>query len=202
MAKVYNNMVSGPEYDQTPTRNAISFYQDYLILFPQEAGVANAEEGLDKMRDTYARSRLVMGDFYYYYRNNNIAASIFYNETITLAPNSPAADEARVQLQKIKDGVLPPMTPYDWFWGRYEKPTIDQFDDQTQVSNLANEQFQIMSLEDFLQTPGASLGEKINADGSVQAYEGLAPIYGEPLDEYLFDDGFYQWTSDEIQSIQ
>ena len=46
------------------------------------------------------------------------------------------------------------------------------------------------------------VGEKINADGSVQAYEGLAPIYGEPLDEYLFDDGFYQWTSDEIQSIQ
>ena len=202
MAKVYNNMVSGPEYDQTPTRNAISFYQDYLILFPTEAGVVNAEEGLDRMRDTYARSRLVMGDFYYYYRNNNIAASIFYNETITLAPNSPAAEEARVQLQKIKDGVLPPMTPYDWFWGRYEKPTIDQFDEQSQISNLANEKFQIMSVEDFLETPGASLGEKVNADGSVQAYEGLAPIYGEPLDDYLFDDGFYQWTSDEIQKAE
>ena len=35
MAKLYRNMVYGPEYDQAPTRNAISFYQDYLTLFPQ-----------------------------------------------------------------------------------------------------------------------------------------------------------------------
>ena len=137
------------------------FMHKRLILFPKETGVSEAEEGLEKMRDTYARSRLVMGDFYYYYRNNHIAASIFYNETITLAPSSPAADEARAQLQKIKDGILAPMTPYDWFWGRYEKPTIDQFDDQTQISNLYKEKFEIMSLEDFLETPGASLGEKV-----------------------------------------
>ncbi len=199
MAKVYNNMVSGPEYDQTPTRSAISFYQDYLILFPNEAGVVNAEEGLDKMRDTYARSRLVIGDFYYYYRNNHIAASIFYNETITLAPNSLAADEARTQLKKIKDGILAPMTPYDWFWGRYEKPEIDQFNDQTHVSNLNNELFDIMSVDDFIENTGAAVGEQIGADGSAKTYEGLAPIYGEPLDGYLSDDGFFQWSADDIK---
>ncbi len=201
-AKVYDDMVSGPEYDQTPTRNAISFYQDYLVLFPKESDVSNAEAGLDRMRDTYARSRLVMGDFYYYYRNNHIAASIFYNETITLAPNSEAAAEAKIQLKKIKDGVLAPMTPYDIFWGRYEKPTIDQFDDQTVVSNLNNEEFQIMSVDDFLETPGATAVEQINPDGSTKTYKGLAPVYGEPLDEYLFDDGFYQWTSEEIQKAE
>lgn len=72
------------------------------------------------MQDTYARSRLVMGDFYYYYRNNNVAASIFYNETITIAPTSKAAEEARAQLKKIDEGILAPMTPYDWIWGRYK----------------------------------------------------------------------------------
>ena len=195
-------MVEGPEYDQAPTRNAISFYQDYLILFPKEAGVSKAEEGLDKMRDTYARSRLVMGDFYYYYRNNNIAASIFYNETITLAPDSPAAEEARTQLKKIKDGVLAPMTPYDWIWGRYEKPTIDQFNEESRVENMENEMFDIMSVDDFLKTPGASVFETIGPDGSVKTYEGLAPVYGAPLDEFLFDDGFYQWTSDEIEKAE
>lgn len=202
MAKVYRGMVAGPEYDQSPTKNAISFYQDYLILFPKEAGVSKAEEGLDKMRDTYARSRLVMGDFYYYYRNNHVAASIFYNETITLAPDSLAAEEARAQLKKIKDGILAPMTPYDWFWGRYEKPTIDQFDDETQIAKLDNEQFETMSVEDFLATPGAAVYQETDADGKTKTYEGLAPIFGEPLDDFLFEDGFRQWTSDEIEKAE
>lgn len=202
MAKVYRSMVEGPEYDQTPTRSAISFYQDYLILFPKEAGVSKAEEGLDKMRDTYARSRLIMGDFFYYYRNNHIAASIFYNEAITLAPDTPAADEARTQLKKIKDGILAPMTPYDWFWGRYEKPEIDQFEDETITRNLDNQAFEIMSVDDFIATPAAVAGETIGADGSVKTYEGLAPIFGEPLDDFLFEDGFRQWTSDEIEKAQ
>ena len=202
MAKVYRSMVEGPEYDQTPTRSAISFYQDYLILFPKEAGVSKAEEGLDKMRDTYARSRLIMGDFFYYYRNNHIAASIFYNEAITLAPDTPAADEARAQLKKIKEGILAPMTPYDWFWGRYEKPEIDQFEDETITRNLDNQAFEIMSVDDFLSTPSAVVGETIGSDGSVKTYKGLAPIFGEPLDDFLFEDGFRQWTSDEIEKAQ
>ena len=66
MAKVYRSLVNGAPYDQTPTKNAISFFKDYLILFPNESQVANAEEGLEAMEDTYARSRLIIGDFYYY----------------------------------------------------------------------------------------------------------------------------------------
>ncbi|MBO5255579.1 MAG: tetratricopeptide repeat protein [Opitutales bacterium] len=139
MAKVYRKLVSGPEYDQDPTKNAISFFQDYTILFPKQSEVALAEEGLEKMQDVYARSRLVIGDFFYYYRNNGAAASIFYNETITIAPKSEAAEEARKQLQKIDRGELAPMTPYDWFFGRYEKPSIDQFEDETKTRNLENE---------------------------------------------------------------
>lgn len=197
MAKIYRNLVEGPEYDQSPTRNAISFYQDYLTLFPQEAEVANAEDGLESMRDTLARSRLVMGDFYYYYRNNDLAASIFYNETITLGPDTPAAAEAEVQLKKIARGELAPMTPYDWFWGRYEKPTLDQFEDETRIEDLNSEEFEVMSVDTFLETPGAVVGEKIMPDGSVESYEGFAPIYGEGLDDYLFEDGFYQWVNSE-----
>ncbi len=200
MAKLYREMVEGPDYDQTPTKSAISFFKDYLILFPEEAEVAHAEEGLEIMEDTYARSRLVMGDFYYYYRNNLVAASIFYNETITIAPTSKAAEEARAQLKKIDDGILAPMTPYDWIWGRYEKPAIDQYDEESDVLKMNNEEFEVMSVDAFMETPGAAVEEKIMPDGSVESYETLAPVYGEGLDEYLFDDGFYQWTSDEIQN--
>ena len=190
MAKVYRKLVSGPEYDQDPTRNAISFFQDYTILFPKESSVAEAEEGLEKMQDTYARSRLVIGDFFYYYRNNNAAASIFYNETITIAPKSAAADEARKQLLKIDRGELAPMTPYDWFFGRYEKPSIDQFEDETKVRSLDNAEFAAMSAEAFMESVGGSFGTDV--------YKPLTPVYGEGLGDYLFDDGFFEWTEQEL----
>ena len=93
-------------------------------------------------------------------------------------------------------------SPYDWFWGRYEKPTIDQFDDETQIAKLDNEQFETMSVEDFLATPGAAVYQETDADGKTKTYEGLAPIFGEPLDDFLFEDGFRQWTSDEIEKAE
>ena len=190
MAKVYRKLVSGPAYDQEPTKNAISFFQDYTILFPKESSVALAEEGLEQMQDTYARSRLIIGNFFYFYRNNGAAASIFYNETITIAPKSAAADEAREQLKKIDRGELAPMTPYDWIFGRYEKPTIDQFEDESRVLNLQNEQFDIMSVEDFIAAGGGII---YNPE-----YKALTPLYGEGLGDYLFNDGFYEWTEEEL----
>lgn len=189
MAKVYKKLVSGPEYDQEPTRNAISFFQDYITLYPKESAIADAEKGLQAMQDTYARSRLVMGDFFYYYRNNGAAAAIFYNETITAAPSSAAAAEAREQLRKIDRGVLAPMTPYDWFFGRYEKPSIDQFEFESKTRNMQNEEFAIMSAEQFIENQEAF-------DAAV--YEPLAPKFGGALGDYLFDDGFYEWTEEEL----
>ncbi len=200
MAKVHRNLVEGPEYDQTPTRNAISFFHDYLVLFPKESQVSHAEEGLEAMEDVYARSRLVMGDFFYYYRNNSVAAAIFYNETITLAPNSPAAEEAKAQLGKIERGELPPMTPYDWIWGRYTQPTIDSYNAETAVENLNNTDFTVTSVEEFLETPNTSVVEDVSADGKVKASETFAPTYGSGLDKYLLNDGFYEWSQEEIDN--
>ena len=196
MAKVYRKLVEGPEYDQTPTRNAISFFHDYLILFPQEAEVANAEEGLEEMEDTLARSRLLMGDFFYYYRNNSLAASIFYNETITIAPNSKAAEEAKAQLAKIEKGIPAPMTPYDWFWGRYQKPTVDQFEDESRVEEINNENFAIMSLDDFLATPGAVVEETVTPSGQPVSTQYFAPLFGESLDDFLM-----QGESSTVQPV-
>lgn len=136
MGRTYNNMVAGPEYDQESVVRAMNFYQDFTILFPTNTDVSKAEKGFKKMQDIHARSRLVMGDFYYYYRTDNKAASIFYNETITIAPSSDAANEAREQLKKIADGEIAPMTPVDWFFGRYEKPSYDRFEEEAAQENL------------------------------------------------------------------
>jgi outer membrane protein assembly factor BamD len=59
------------------------------------------------MEDLLARSRLNLGDFFYGYRSNNTAALVFYNETITIAPESEAAEEARARIADIEAGIQP-----------------------------------------------------------------------------------------------
>lgn len=107
MAQTYSDLVNGAEYDQGSTRQAISYYEDFLILFPQSSKLGEVESKLVAMEDLLARSRLKLGNFFYNYRSNNTAALVFYNETITIAPDSEAADEARARITNIEAGVRP-----------------------------------------------------------------------------------------------
>lgn len=107
MAETYSSLVKGPEYDQGATRQAISYYEDFLILFEDSNYVGSVEANLASMQNLLAESRLKLGDYYYYYRNNNTAALTFYNETITIAPESEAADEARDRIEDVESGVRP-----------------------------------------------------------------------------------------------
>lgn len=107
MAQTYSNLVKGEDYDQGSTRQAISYYEDLLILFPESQHLGKVEAALESMENLLASSRLNLGDFYYTYRANNTAALIFYNETITIAPESEAAAEARLRIADIEAGVRP-----------------------------------------------------------------------------------------------
>ena len=107
IAQTYSNLVNGAEYDQGSTRQAISYYEDFLILFPQSSHLGQVESNLITMEDLLARSRLNLGDFFYNYRANNTGALAFYNETITIAPESEAAEEARARIADIKAGIQP-----------------------------------------------------------------------------------------------
>ena len=107
LANTYSDLVRGEEYDQGSTRQAISYYEDFLILFPNNQFIGDVEANLERMENLLASSRLNLGDFYYFYRANNTAALIFYNEAITTAPNSDAAAEARERIADIEAGVRP-----------------------------------------------------------------------------------------------
>ena len=107
LAKIYSDLIKGHEYDQGSTRRAISYYEDFLVLFPQSEYAGEAEANLKKMENLLALSRLDLGDFFYYYRNNNTAALVFYNEAITIEPESDAAEEARLRIEDIEKGVRP-----------------------------------------------------------------------------------------------
>ncbi|MGC6605475.1 MAG: outer membrane protein assembly factor BamD [Lentimonas sp.] len=107
LAETYSNLVAGSEYDQGSTRQAISYYEDFLALFPDSVYTGAVESNLESMENLLATSRLNLGDFYYYFRGNNTAALVFYNEAITIAPNSEAAQEATLRIDNIEAGVNP-----------------------------------------------------------------------------------------------
>lgn len=102
LAETHYGLIKGPEYDQRSTEDAITFFEDFLIQYPENQNVEKAEDGLSGAQNVLSMSKLKMGDFYYYKRSQYDAAKILYNEAITIAPLSRSAETARVRLDKIE----------------------------------------------------------------------------------------------------
>jgi len=129
LAVIHESMVKGPFYDQGATLKAVNFYEDYLILFetialaPRESKedfakrreawkvrLAEAEQGLARMRDMLSRSRLEIGKYYHRHGNKfaprasvEKPARQYYNEAVTLAPDSESARSALELLKELEN---------------------------------------------------------------------------------------------------
>lgn len=101
IAETHASLVDGPYYDQASTKQAVTYFEDYMILFPGDAGMAQAEKGLADMKTVLAQSKLTIADYYYKYRKNYKAAKVFYNEAITVYPDSDVAKQAREKLVDV-----------------------------------------------------------------------------------------------------
>jgi outer membrane assembly lipoprotein YfiO len=101
LAQTHSRLVEGPNYDQGSTEEAITYFEDFLILFPNDENVPSAAEGLDAMKVVLSESKIVVGDFYFHKRNNYAAARVFYNEAITAYPDSEVAEKARRKLAEV-----------------------------------------------------------------------------------------------------
>lgn len=110
LAQTHATLVDGPYYDQASTNEAITYYEDFMILFPGDSGVAMAEKGLAEMKSVLAESKMILADYYYKYRRNYRAARVFYNEAITVFPDSSIAARARERLADV-DARLAEQTP-------------------------------------------------------------------------------------------
>lgn len=102
LAQTHSSLVDGPLYDQASTREAITLYEDFMILFPGDPSIGEAEKGLAEMKTVLAESKLKIGDFYYRRRGNLTAAKVFYNEAITTYPDSEVAARARAKLDVVE----------------------------------------------------------------------------------------------------
>lgn len=133
LAQVVASLIDGPEYDQGTTMQAMNYYQDFLVLFPNSEFVAEAETGLSSAEEVFAQSKLLMGEFYYVYRRDDRAGRLFFNEAISVAPDSRAAAFARKRLRAIDEEKRRP------FLSR--PPAFDRPDDR--VDEFFEEQWEL-----------------------------------------------------------
>lgn len=111
LAETHASLVKGPYYDQASTRQAITYFEDFLILFPSDANIPAVDKSLAEARTTFSESKIKIGDFYFYKRDNYKAARVFYNEAITAYPDSEAAAEARKRLEEVERAETKAATP-------------------------------------------------------------------------------------------
>ena len=102
LAQTHASLVDGPYYDQAATKESITYFTDFMLLFPSDTNIASAEKGLDNMKTMLAESKMRMADFYFYKRSNYKAARVFYNEAITAYPESAIAQRAKNRLAEVE----------------------------------------------------------------------------------------------------
>jgi outer membrane protein assembly factor BamD len=106
LGDLHASLTEGPQYDQASTKEALTYYEDFMILYPGDAGVARAAAGVDKMKTILANSKIYIGDYYFYKRYNYEAAKIFYNAAITAYPDSKPAQFAKKRLTELESRVV------------------------------------------------------------------------------------------------
>ena len=125
--KIYLSFVNSEQNDQGMTQKAIHCYEDFLLLFGASElkdKVEEAKRELAAAQVLYAKSRLVLGDFYLYRRSYPEGAIVFYNEARMLAPTSEVAQQADERIDFSNSKTFAPMTWADRCFGRVvHKPT-------------------------------------------------------------------------------
>lgn len=111
LAQTHASLVDGPYYDQASTKESITYFTDFMLLFPGDSNIGLAEKGLDGMKTMLAESKMKMADFYFDKRSNVQAARVFYNEAITAYPDSPIAERAKARLVEVEALAASRMPP-------------------------------------------------------------------------------------------
>ena len=122
LAETIAELSKGSAYDQGLTREALSYYEDYLALYPEGANVVAAEEAHAELTEMFAQSKYQLGDYYYIIRNNIEAALTLYNEVITVAPQSASATKAAERIAAIENNAPAPKAPGTWLLGPPKAP--------------------------------------------------------------------------------
>jgi outer membrane protein assembly factor BamD len=87
LGQAHASLVEGPSTTKAPPRSHHLFRRLHDPL-PERSQHLDRGQGLDEMKTILAESKITIADFYFYKRDNYTAARVFYNEAITVYPDS------------------------------------------------------------------------------------------------------------------
>jgi len=103
----YHKQAQTAEYDQTVAGQAISTFNDFMTLYPNDDRVAQAQKIITSLRAEQARGYFIIAKFYEKRQNWN-GAVIYYNESQLLDPTSVYATEAKQRIEALKKRTKQP----------------------------------------------------------------------------------------------
>ena len=97
----YKKQAQTAEYDQTTAVQAISTFNDFMTLYPNDDRVAQAQKIITGLKTEQARGYFMVAKFYEKSHKWN-GAVIYYNEALLLDPTSAYATEAKQRIESLK----------------------------------------------------------------------------------------------------
>lgn len=97
----YNRQAKTAEYDQSVAGQAIAALSDFMILFPSDPRVPEAQKTVASLKTEQARGSFKIARFYEKKRQWK-GALVYYNEVLLKDPESSYAAEAKRRLEALK----------------------------------------------------------------------------------------------------
>ena len=97
----YDKEAKTAEYDQSAAGKAISSFSDFMVLYPDDPRVPQAQKLISNLKSEQARGSFEIAKFYEK-RKKWDGALVYYNEVLLRDPSSPLAAEARKKIDELK----------------------------------------------------------------------------------------------------
>lgn len=99
--EAYHKQAKTAEYDQSVAGKAIATFSDFIVLYPEDPRVPEAQKIIDSLREEQARGALKIAQFYEKTRRWS-GALVYYNEVLVADPDSKYSEEAKRRIEAIK----------------------------------------------------------------------------------------------------
>lgn len=100
--QAYTRQAKTSEYDQNVAAQAIATYTDFMTLYPNDPRVKEVKETIQNLKTEQARGNYNIARYYQKHKKLE-GALIYYNEVLLKDPASKYAEDARKQIEVLKE---------------------------------------------------------------------------------------------------
>lgn len=99
-AEAYHKQAKTADYDQSVAGKAIATFSDFMVLYPEDPRVPEAQKIIDGLKDEQARGAFKTAQFYEK-KGKLEGARVYYNEVLIVDPNSKYRGEAEKRIDYL-----------------------------------------------------------------------------------------------------